>query len=95
MERMIMTHHAEARSRQRGITYDAIDVILTFGREAPTWDSCHAVFMDKAGRRQARKELGQAGYARIEARLNVCVILGRDDQVVTCMHRTARLKHAA
>ena len=95
MECLIMTHHAEARSRQRGITYDAIKVILAFGRQEPTRYSCHAVFMDKAGRRQARKELGQAGYARIEARLDVCVILGRDDQVVTCTHRARRLKRAA
>ncbi len=90
-----MSHHAQVRSRQRGITVDAIQVILSFGREAQSFDSCEIVFMDKESRRRARAALGRAAYAQIEARLDAAVVIGKRGGVVTCMHRKSRIYRTA
>jgi hypothetical protein len=90
-----MSHHAQVRSRQRGITRDAIEVILDFGQEVPSFGSCEVVFMDKEARRRAREALGRAAYAQIEARLDAAIVIGKHGGVVTCMHRRSRIYRAA
>ena len=91
-EHLQLTDHAQARSQTRATRIDAIDVILTYGREEPRGFNRHTVYMDKAARRCARKALGKTAYAQIEARLNLCVILGRDDRIVRCKHRNKRVR---
>lgn len=86
-----MSRHAEARSRQRGIPLDAIELILDFGREEQSFDNCQVVYMDKQARRRAREALGRAAYAQIEARLDAAVVIGDRGSVVTCMHRKGRI----
>lgn len=90
-----MSHHAQVRSRQRGITLDAIEVILEFGQEVPSFGSCEVVFMDKEARRRAREALGRTAYAKIEPRLNAAIVIGKRGGVVTCMHRKSRIYRAA
>ena len=90
-----MSHHAQVRSRQRGIPLLAIEVILDFGRETQSFDSCEIVFMDKEARRRAREALGRAAYAKIEPRLNAAIVIGKRGGVVTCMHRKSRVFRAA
>jgi hypothetical protein len=90
-----ISHHAQVRSRQRGIPLGAIEVILDFGREAQSFDSCEIVFMDKEARRRAREALGRIAYAKIEPRLNAAIVIGKRGGVVTCMHRKSRIYRAA
>lgn len=91
-----MSHHAQVRSRQRGITLDAIQIILNFGREVQSFDSCEVVFMDKEARHRAREALGRTAYAQIEAKLNAAIVIGKRGGVVTCMHRKkSRIYRAA
>lgn len=94
-EMIPMSRTAEARSRQRGIPRDAIEVILDFGREAPSFDNRQVVFMDKGARRRAREALGRTAYAQIEARLDAAVVIGDRGSVITCMHRKGRIYRAA
>ena len=89
-EHLQLNDQAEAWSHTRATRIDAIDVILTYGREEPRGFNRHTVYMDKTARRRACKALGKTAYAQIEARLNLCVILGRDDQIVRCKHRNKR-----
>ncbi|MCC5975671.1 MAG: hypothetical protein JJT81_16700 [Rubellimicrobium sp.] len=90
-EMIPMSRHAEARSRQRGITLDAIEVILDFGREEQSFDNRQVVYMDKQARRRAREALGRTAYAQIEARLDAVIVIGNWGGVITCMHRKGRI----
>jgi hypothetical protein len=90
-----MSRHAQVRSHQRGITRDAIAVILDFGREAQSFDNRQVVFMDKESRHRARKALGRAAYGQIEGQLDVAVVIGNGGSVITCMHRKKRIYRAA
>jgi len=95
LEMIPMSHHAQVRSRQRGIPRDAIEVILNFGREEQSFKNRQVVFMDKEARRRAREVLGRTAYAQIEARLDAAVIIGNRGSVITCMHRKSRIYRAA
>jgi hypothetical protein len=90
-----MTYHAKARSQQRAISRQTIEVILDFGRETHSFDSCQIVFMDKEARRRAQAALGRAAYAQIEARLDAAIVIGKRGGVVTCMHRKSRIYRTA
>ncbi len=94
-ETIPLSHHAQVRSRQRGIPLDAIEVILDFGQEAQSFDSRQVVFMDKEARRRAQEELGRTVYAQMEARLDAAVVIGNRGSVITCMHRKSRIYRAA
>lgn len=88
-----LTLHAEARANQRGIRRDVIDLLLAFGTSAPAQDGCECIYMDHAARRAARRELGRAGYAKVERALDAYLILGGNGWIVTCAHRRARVWH--
>jgi hypothetical protein len=88
-----LTTHAAARANQRGIRHSVIDMLLTFGSSTPAQDGCECIYMDRAARRAAAKELGRVAYAKIERALDAYLILGGDGWIVTCAHRQARVRH--
>lgn len=53
------------------------------------------IFMDQASRRRAHAALGEQAYARIEACLDIYLVITGTGHVLTCVHRDRglRVKH--
>lgn len=84
--------HARARMQQRGIREDALDLLLSYGREAHDHHGAVILYMDKA----AQKRLEAASRAKSEVRrlAGLYAVLSRHGQVITVGHRTRRINWA-
>jgi len=82
-----LTEHARARMQQRGITKDALELLLDFGRETHDHRGCTIVRFDKRARRQVLRTLGREAFRRFERYFNAYAIVAEDDAVVTVGHR--------
>ncbi|MCA8899769.1 MAG: hypothetical protein KDA53_00810 [Hyphomonas sp.] len=87
-----LSRHAEVRSNQRGIQHKVIDLILQFGVSTRGHSGCEIVYMTKASRKRVIEALGRKLYAAYEARLSSYLVVAPDGTIVTCCHRTRRLK---
>lgn len=88
---MRFTTHGLARSRQRRIPAEAIQVLLDFGLERRR-GGANVIFLDRAARQMAQKKLGECDFARIERKLNAYVVVSDDGKIITVSHRRKRLK---
>lgn len=86
-----LTRHAERRSNQRGIRAEAMEVLLDHGVSQAS-RGCEVIYMNQSARRRARAALGRTAYARIERSLDAYLVVASDGAIVTCCHRTQRLK---
>jgi hypothetical protein len=86
-----MTHHAAARSQQRGIPPVVIEKLLDFGREAHDHRGSRIVYFDHRSRKHLQRQLGQDRYKQLESHLDAFAVLGADGCVVTVGHRTHRI----
>jgi len=86
-----MTHHAQARTQQRGIPHFAIESLLDFGREAHDHRGAQVLFFDHHARKQLKREIGPDSFKRIEAHLGAYAVIGSDGAIVTVGHRTRRI----
>lgn len=84
------TRHAELRCRQRGISREVVDVILTYGQRMRS-HGADVCFMDRAARKELERELGHDFYRRVADRLNIYVV-ANDDLIVTAAPRRRRLR---
>ena len=57
-----VTSHARARMQQRGIGAEALDILLSYGREAYDHHGAVILYMDKAAQRRlaSASEIGRA-----------------------------------
>lgn len=87
----MLTRHAEIRCQQRGIRPEIVATLLTYGRRRRRYgaDVC---FMDRAAHRQARRDLGDATYARLADRLDSYLVVADDGKVITAAPRLGRMK---
>ena len=87
-----LTFHARARMQQRGIRSEALDLLLSYGREAYDHHGAVILYMDKA----AQKRLAAASRAKSEVRrlAGLYAVLSRHGQVITVGHRTRRINRA-
>ena len=87
-----LTSHARARMQQRGIASDALDMLLSYGREAHDHHGAVILYMDKA----AQRRLAAASRAKNEVRRlsGLYAVLSRHGQVITVGHRTRRIPRA-
>lgn len=87
-----LTSHARARMQQRGIGSDALDLLLSYGREAYDHHGAVILYMDKA----AQRRLAVASRASSESRrlAGLYAVLSRHGQVITVGHRTRRIPRA-
>ena len=88
-----ITKHARQRMQQRGIPFEALDVILDFGREIHDHRGCTVVSIDKPARKRIARELGRDRYRKLEKWLGTYVVVGADDAIVTVAHRHGRRLH--
>ena len=87
-----LTHHARARMQQRGIGADALDLLLSYGREAHDRHGAVILYMDKA----AQRRLAEASKTKNRARrlAGLYAVLSRHGHVITVGHRTRRINRA-
>ena len=91
MQTLVFTRHAQTRAQQRGIQRDVAETLLTYGTARVRHDA-EVVFMDKAARAAARKAMGEKAYAKLADRLDCYLVVAADGAIVTCAHRTERLR---
>jgi hypothetical protein len=85
-----LTHHAQARMQQRGISAARLDALLDFGRIAPAGGGREIVYFDK----RARARLARAAAlppAQADRLRNSYAIVESDGLVITVGHRTRRI----
>jgi len=85
------TRHSELRMRQRGIAADVLEVLSRFGDEGYR-HGAEVLFMTRASRAKARRQLGRAAYARVADHLDVYLVQSSEGRVITCARRLRRLK---
>ena len=86
-----LTHHAAIRSHQRAIPPMLVDLLLQFGTNEPAGKGATKVFFDKAARKRVQAYAGPlAGL--LNEHLDVYVVLGNDNQVITTAHLTERIR---
>jgi hypothetical protein len=88
---LVFTAHAQARCQQRAVRRDAIEKILDHGRPARV-GGAESYFLDKAGRRRLREDLGECGFRAIERWLNAYVVVADDGRIITVARRIRRLR---
>lgn len=86
---ILYTKHAAQRCEQRGISNQAIDIILNYGhfdyvRGAKAWS------MSKQEKCFARYDLGNK-FKKVEKKLGY-LIISHDDTLITVAHHLRRLK---
>lgn len=88
---MATTHHAQARTQQRGIPQMLIDLLLMFGKREAAGSGLSKIFFDKRGRRRVQGYAGPLG-SLINQYLDVYAVVTSDDTVITIAHRFERIK---
>lgn len=91
MQHAEFTRNAQTCAQKRGIQSDVIEALLTYGKARIRYGA-EVVFMDKSARAAARQAMGEKAYAKLADRLDCYLVVAGDGAVVTCAHRTDRLR---
>ena len=95
----LLSQHAQARMRQRGISAASLDALLDFGSIAPAGGGREIVFFDKRARERLALGSGPESDKRSATRgsdlpPNIYAIVEADGLVITVGHRTRRIPRA-
>ena len=80
---IVITAHARARSQQRGITNQAIGLIMRYGDEKPIRHGAYAFYMTSRARQRVLKSADRDQYIRLSDRLDAYVVVDAAGTVVT------------
>jgi hypothetical protein len=86
-----LSHHAEARMRQRAIPPIIVAWILDYGRDM-RHHGASVYFLNREARNKLKRDIGAKPYAQIENRLDPYVVVSDDGTIVTVGRRYKRLK---
>lgn len=87
-----MTRHAEERQQQRAVPALVTSLLMDYGASMPH-RGAEVYYMNKAGRRRLREEVGGNRNMRlIEPWLNTYVVVGKGGAVLTVARRQRRLR---
>jgi hypothetical protein len=86
------THHARVRMQQRGISDDALDLLMRYGRTAHDHHGHVLLHMDRRARRAALRACGRAAGPMVDRVLGLYAVLGTDGVVITVGHRYRRIR---
>lgn len=84
------TAHAIARCKQRSISAEVVDALLSYG-EVKRHAGADIYYLTKAARQRAAAALGE-GYRRVEKSLNSYLVLADNGQMITAGRRYRSLK---
>jgi len=88
---MNLTLHAQQRMQQRGISLQAIDYVLTYGRVSHDHHGGRVIWLDKRSRAQISQAEGRRVVRALDKHLNAYVVTDSDGSVVTVGHRYRRI----
>jgi hypothetical protein len=87
----MLTHHAEIRMQQRGISMEAVDTLLGYGHQR-RHRGADIYYLDKRARSLITRALGKDRYRQLEKSLDSYLVVGDDGTVITAAHRHHRLR---
>jgi hypothetical protein len=90
---MKLTEHARVRLQQRAIPPLVLDLLLQFGARDHAPDHAQFVYFDKRSRRRMANYAGCLAPT-LDAHLDVCAVVGNEEQVITTGHRTTRIRRS-
>ncbi len=88
---MNLTRHAESRMQQRGISRQAVDYLLAYGRESYDHRGCQVIWFDKVTRQQVCDEEGGEVMSKLGKCLNTYAVIDLEGTVITVGHRHKRI----
>ncbi len=93
MSHQLMTKHAVERMSQRGVSSQALEVVLTYGADTPAYDGC----LKRALRHAEVNEILADGISLdvVEAALKIEAVLSQEERLVTCYQRAPRCLNRA
>jgi hypothetical protein len=83
--------HAATRCAQRAIPPQALELLLDYGACARS-RGADSYFLDQAGRRRLKRDLGEQGFRRVERWLDAYAVVADDGRIITAAWRTRRLR---
>ena len=89
----MLTQHAQARCKQRGIRSEVVDVLLDYGRRKRR-HGAEICYLDQSAVTSVMNssfDMGCKAYARIADRLHTYLVLSNDGRVVTVAKRFRRI----
>ena len=89
MKNIKLSKHALIRSQQRGITIDAISIILEYGHRTYLNNGAQSWSMSKQEKQYAKSDLGKS-FFKIEKQLGFLVVA--NDVLLTVSHQTRRYR---
>jgi len=90
-EMLLMTHHAQVRSRQRAIPSLLIDLLLQFGASERAPGGACKLFFDKSARRRLQAYAGPLA-SMLQEHLDLYAVVAADSRIVTVGHRLERIR---
>ena len=88
---MNLTRHAESRMQQRGISRQALDYLLAYGRESYDHRGCQIFWFDKRARQRVCDEQGCEVMSRLEKSLNTFAVITLGGTIITVGHRHKKI----
>jgi hypothetical protein len=88
---MNMTHHAGARSQQRGIPPFIMDCLDNFGEEMYDGHGAIIRYFNHVSRKKMERELGRDLVSKLAQYLNSYKVESLDGTVITAGHLTKRI----
>lgn len=89
----MITHHAQTRMQQRALSQTVVEAILQFG-EVERSHGADRYFMTKPTRRKLADAMGEPFARAHERELDAYLVVADDGSLITCAHRTRRLRRA-
>jgi hypothetical protein len=89
---MNLTMHARQRMRQRGISRETVDYVLSYGRVSHDNRGGRVIWLDKRSRARMGKNEGRRVLRKLDKGLNAYVVTDADGRVVTVGHRYRRIR---
>jgi len=87
MSSIILSHHAQIRSQQRGISMDIIEYLLHYGTSCYCKKGCKRYFFDKKSLSKIRSSISGKKFAKIESKLRCFAVVSADKVVLTVGHQ--------
>jgi len=88
---MNLTRHAQQRMQQRGISRQAVNYVLAYGRVSHDHHGGCVLWLDKRSRARLGQEEGQQVLRELDKHLNAYVVTDTGGMVMTVGHRYRRI----
>ena len=89
---MNLTRHARQRMQQRGISRQAIDYVLTYGRVSHDHHGGRVIWLDKRCKARLGREEGEQVVRMLDKHLDAYAVMDADGVVMTVGHRYRRIR---